>query len=369
MKSFEYGDSEIGFVDIVITISSMIIGVGILFLPRALAKTVQSSDGWVSMLLAGLLAIGSAWMLAKIAIHFSKQGYFAYASAAVTKPIALIAIISLTLYFILYSAYEVRAIANISKQYLFERTPVEAISLTFLLVVVYAVSGSRVGIIRLNILFLPIVIVISLVVLTFSISIFNLNDLKPFMASDWKSLAKGMQTSAFSLLGFEVILIYITLMNHPKKAPKAVVIGVAIPVVLYTTIYLACVGVFSHFALQQITYPAIELAKEMQIPGAFFERFESMFFTIWIMAVFTTTIMAYDCSIYLLMSIFNKTKKKTWVFILSPFIYILCMFPRNLADFDKISGIISYVGLIVAIIFPILIHVAAKIRGVNSDAS
>ncbi|NRF91898.1 endospore germination permease [Paenibacillus frigoriresistens] len=369
MKSFEYGDSEIGYVDIVITISSMIIGVGILFLPRELAKTVQSSDGWVSILLAGLLAIGAAWMLAKVAIHFSKQGYFAYASAAVTKPIALIAIISLTLYFILYSGYEVRAIANISKQYLFERTPVEAISLTFLLVVVYAVSGSRVGIIRLNILFLPIVIAISLIVLSFSMSIFNLDDLKPFMSSDWKSLAKGIKSSAFSLLGFEVILIYITLMNQPKDAPKAVVFGVAIPVVLYTAIYIACVGVFSHFALQQITYPAVELAKEMQIPGAFFERFESIFFTIWTMTVFTTTMMAFDCSIYLLMSVFTKTKKKTWVFILSPVIYLLCMFPRNLADFDELSSYISYVGLVVGILFPILIHVAAKLRGVNSDAS
>ncbi|MGO4274149.1 endospore germination permease [Paenibacillus sp. TAF58] len=238
---------------------------------------------------------------------------------------------------IFYCAYEVRAIANISKQYLFEHTPVEAISLTFLLVVVYAVSGSRVGIIRLNILSLPIVIVISLVVLVFSISIFNVSDLKPFMISDWKSMAKGIQTSAFSLLGFEVLLIYITLMNRPKDTPKAVIIGVAIPIVLYTAIYLTCVGVFSHFALQQITYPAVELAKEMQIPGAFFERFESIFFTIWSMTVFTTTIMAYDCSIYLLMSIFTKTKKKTWVFLLSPIIYLLCMFPRNLADFDKIS--------------------------------
>lgn len=368
MKSFEYGDSEIGFLDIVITISSMIIGVGILFLPRELAKTVKSSDGWISMLLAGLLAIGSAWILAKIAIHFSKQGYFTYASAAVTKPIAIIAIISLTLYFICYSAYEVRAIANISKQYLFQRTPVEAISLSFLLVVVYAVSGSRVGLIRLNILFLPIVIFISLVVLTFSMGIFNVDELKPYLITDWRDLAKGVQTSAFSLFGFEVILIYITLMNRPKDAPKAVAIGVAIPVVLYTAIYLTCIGVFSQFALEQITYPAVELAKEMQIPGAFFERFESIFFTIWTMAVFTTTFMAYDCAIYLLMSIFTKTKQKTWVFILSPIIYLLCMFPRNLTDFGKLSNLISYVGLVVAILFPILIHVAAKVRGVKSDA-
>ncbi|MZQ81946.1 endospore germination permease [Paenibacillus sp. 5J-6] len=369
MKSFEYGDKEIGLLDISITVTSMIIGVGILMLPRELAKTVQGSDGWISMISAGILAIGVAWILAKIATHFSTQGYYAYATAAVTKPIAFAAILFLSLYFLSFCAFEVRAIANIAKQYLFETTPVEVIAFAFLMVNVYAVSGSRVGLIRLNILFIPIVLFVTVLVLLFSLGMVDVKELKPFFTTDWKSLASATKTTAFSLLGFEVILFYITMMNRPKDAPKAVAIGVLIPLVLYTSIYLVCVGVFSQLALPEITYPAVELAKEMTIPGEFFERFESIFFTIWIMAVFTTTVMAYDCTIYGLRSLFTKPKHKTWVFILSPIIYLLCMYPKNLSDFSKMSTLISYTGIVVSILFPILIHAVAKLRGVKSDAS
>ncbi|UJF35035.1 GerAB/ArcD/ProY family transporter [Paenibacillus hexagrammi] len=369
MKSFEYGDREIGPIEMGVTVSSMIIGVGVLSLPRNIAKLTLSSDGWISILIGGIISMSVAWVLAKFASMFYKQGFFAFASAAATKPVAYVVTTSLALYFLMYSGYEVRSIANIAKQYLFERTPVEVIALTFLLVVVYAVSGSRVGLIRLNILFLPFVIFISLIVLVFSASIFHFKDLKPYLISDWTQIAQGIKGSTFSLLGFEVVLFYVTLMNNPKKAPLATVIGVAIPTLLYIAIYLISVGVFTHFALFQVTYPTIELAKEMQIPGEFFERFESIFFTIWIMAVFTTTFMAYDCAIYAIRSMNDKLKHITWVFILSPVIYLSCMLPRNIQEFQKIGTLISYTGIIVAIILPISIYIVAKIRGVQSDAS
>lgn len=79
--------------------------------------------------------------------------------------------------------------------------------------------------------------------------------------------------------------------------------------------------------------------------------------------------MAYDCTIYGLRSLFTKPKHKTWVFILSPIIYLLCMYPKNLSDFSKMSSFISYEGIVVSILFPILIHAVAKLRGVKSDAS
>ncbi|UKS23869.1 spore germination protein [Paenibacillus sp. HWE-109] len=369
MKSFEYGDKEISGLDITITMTSMIIGIGILTLPSELAKTVNASDAWMSMLAAGLLAIGIAWTITKIATNFSQQGYYAYASAAVTKPVAFIAVFALFLHFLSYCAYEARAISDIAKQYLFETTPMEIISFSYLMVIVYAVSGSRAGLIRLNILFIPIVIVVTLAVLLLSLSVFDTKELKPFFTTDWKSLASAMKSTTFSLLGFEVILFYITMMNCPQKAPKAVVIGVFLPVVGYTVIYLTCVGVFSQMALMEITYPVVELAKEVYIPGEFFERLESIFFTIWIMAAFTTTVMAYDCTIYALQSLFTKPKHKTWVFVLSPIIYLMSMLPKNMSDFSKMGPIISYFGIVVSMLFPMLIHIVAKLRGVKSDVS
>ncbi|MEW9701556.1 endospore germination permease [Paenibacillus sp. SI8] len=369
MKYFEYGDGKISSLDMAITISSMILGVGVLVLPRDLAKSTLSSDGWISLTAAGLLAIAIAWLLAKISHHFSRQGFFNYVANAVTKPVAYVITAGLALYFFSFCGYEIGSIANISKQYLFERTPVEAISLTFLMVIVYAVSGRRVGLIRLNTLFLPFILVITIIVLVFSLGILDHENLKPMFITDWKKLSLSIKDGTFSFLGFEVILFYITLMKKPKDAPKAVAIGVAIPLLLYIAIYLVCIGVFSQFALQEITYPAVELAKEMQIPGEFFERFESIFFTIWVMAVFTTTCMALDCTIYALRSMFPKISHMTSMMILSPIIYIICMMPRNTSDFSTFSSVISYTGLVVAIVIPVLVHIIAKLRGVKSDAS
>ncbi|GGI46689.1 hypothetical protein GCM10008018_18350 [Paenibacillus marchantiophytorum] len=91
----------------------------------------------------------------------------------------------------------------------------------------------------------------------------------------------------------------------PKNAPKAVEIGVFLPVIGYSVIYITCVGVFSRMALMEITYPIVELATEVYIPGEFFER--------------------------------------------------LCMFPKNISDFSKMGPVISYF--------------VAKLRGVKSDVS
>jgi len=368
MKYFEYGDPKVSALDICVTVASMIIGVGVLNLPRELAKVTKSSDGWISILIAGLLAMIAAFLLAKIAVHFSKQGYFAYTAAAVTKPVAYVITLLLSFYFLSYCSYEIRAIANISKQYLFERTPVEVIALGFFLVVIYAVSGSRAGIIRLNLLTIPFIFGITFVVLSFSLTKLSVVDLKPCFISSITELASGVKASIFSLLGFEVVLLYITMMHKPQLAPKAAAIGVALPIIMSLAIYIVCVGVFSEFALQEVSNPAVELAKEMQIPGEFFERFESIFFTIWIVTVYTTTIMAFDCCIYTLRSMFKKIKHMPAIYMLSPIIFWLSMFPRDVNSFAKMGDYISYLGVGIAVITPMIIYLFAKIRGVKSDA-
>ncbi|RTE08933.1 GerAB/ArcD/ProY family transporter [Paenibacillus whitsoniae] len=356
---------EIRVLDMVVTVTSMVVGVGILTLPRVIAKTTQASDGWISILGAGLLLLTAAYILAKYAGLYYKEGFFAFTSRLVSKPIAALLVGSLSVYYICFSAYVIRAIANISKQYLFERTPVEVVALIFLLVLVYSVAGSRIGIIRLNMMFLPIVLFMIGIVLLFSLDIFQVKSLKPFFVSDWKGLLTAAKNSVPSFLGFELILFYISMMRNPHKAPKAVLIGVAIPMVLYIAVYLICVGVFTQYALKEIDYPSIELAKEIQIPGEFFERFESIFFTIWVMTIFNTACMAIDLAVYNFSSLFPKLPHKKSVFILSPFIYFLSMVPKNVTQFGRLGDYVSYIGLLVGIMIPCLLYAVAKIRGVK----
>jgi len=368
MKAFEYGDQEISSAQMAITIASILIDVGILTLPREVAEVTESSDGWISIAATGLIAIACAWFIGKLAIRVGTKGLYDYSASIITRPLAFMFMLGLSAYFLLFSAYEVRSIANTAKQYLFEETPAEVIALIFLLVVAYAVSGTRIGLIRLNVLFLPMVIVIAFVVMGLSYSIFHLGDLKPFFITDWKQITNGMKRSEYPFLGFETVLIYISIMNKPKDAPKAAVLGVVVPLLLYLLMYMVTVGVFSNASLRQIKYPTLELAKEVHVPGEFFERFESMLFTIWLLTVFNTMSMAFDCAVYCLSALFRKVKRTTWVVMLCPLIYLICMEPQDNVDFDRLGRLVCDFANVFAYAVPILILLLSLLRRRKSHA-
>jgi spore germination protein len=367
VQIFNYADESIGRKEMSFTIMSMMIGIGILTLPRNIASVTRFADGWISILVGGLLAAGFALILAFLAIRMAKDSFYRFASKTITQPLAAALTGLISVYFILFCGFETRAIASISKQYLFERTPVEAVACAFLLVVIYAVSGSRIGLIRLNALFLPLVLVIAVLLLAFSSGNFRVQEMEPFFTTGISGLAAGTRETIFSLLGFEIVLFYGSMLRNRRDALPAAAIGVTVPVLLYLAIYLVCVGVFSQEALHNVAYPAIELAKEAKIPGEFLERFESVFFIIWIMTIYNTTCMALDIACESMRSIFGLTRSPLHPMLLAPFVFWIGMAPRNIAEFTSLGTFVSYLGVAATILMPCIILAVSLLRGVKAD--
>jgi spore germination protein len=367
MRSFEYGDEEIGQREIVFAVASMLIGIGILTLPRMLASTTQSVDGWMSIVIGGIFSTLFAWIIAKLGSRFPKKTFLHYSSLIISKPVGILLTLALGLSFLGIVSIETRVLGDITKLYMFDRTPSEVLSLAFLLIVVYAVSGSRAALLRLNLLFLPIVVFISCLVQFMNIGFFEVDNLKPIFVTGWTGILQGVKETTFAFLGYTILLFYITFMNRPKEAPKAAIIGMTIPTVLYLLVYVSAIGVFSHVATKNIMYPTIEIAKEVEVPGEFFERFESIFFTIFIMTIFNTTTMAFDVTILALNSVFRSIKKMTWIFFLSPIIYFMALIPRDQSEVDTFAQWIAYFNITYILIVPILLLSVAHLRGVNGN--
>lgn len=368
MKPFDYADSRIGTREVAITVASVILGVGVLTLPRTLAQATKSSDGWISIAIAGAFAMLLAWLAAKLASRYPGKTFHEYAGTIASKPVAAGLSSLFFLYFVGYGAYEARMIVTISKQYLFDRTPPEIIGLTFLIVAAYAVSGLRIGLLRLNVLFLPIVLVLSAFVLTFSMDLFETRNLKPYFITEPLDYLKGSNKVIFSFLGFEAILFYAFLMRKPKKAPIASLIGVAIPFILYLAVYLVTIGVFTNDGAANIQYPTVELAKEIELPGQFFERFESVFFTIWLMTVFNTTSVALDIAAMCIRSLFAKLKKIAAICIALPLMYIVGMIPEDIGEVGTFGEWLSYFGLVLVSLVPLSLLLIAKAKGGKVNA-
>jgi spore germination protein len=126
--------------------------------------------------------------------------------------------------------------------------------------------------------------------------------------------------------------------------------------------------VFGHYAAANIVYPTIEIAKEVEVPGGFFERFESVFFMVWIMTIFNTTAMAYDICLIALGSVFKKVKKMTWILALSPIIYIIAMTSQDLLELDTMGQWVSYSIFVYSVFIPLLLLLILKLRGVKGHA-
>lgn len=365
VKHFEYADEWISEKEIMIAVPSMVIGTGVLTLPKDLAAETMAADGWVSIVIGGILAIMLTWVIAKLAVSFPHQTFMTYASKIVTRPVATILTFIFAVFALHIAAFQVRQIADISKQYLFERTPVEVIALSFFLVVIYAVSGSRVGLFRLNTMFLPLILIIASVVLLFNFRGFKIENLLPIFQTDLSGYAKGIGTSITSYMGFGILWFYISLVKQPKKVPKMAMIGMGIPVGLYALLFIIGIGVFGNAVTSNLLYPTVELAKEVQLPGEFFERFESLFFVIWIMAIFNTTAMALDIAVFAMTSILKKMSKMKIIFILSPIVYAIAMLPQDFTDVARFGAILGYTAVSYTVCVAILLIVLAKIRGVK----
>jgi len=306
MKKFEYSGDEVGRRLIGFSTASIVVGVGILTLPNMLAETNKTSDGWIAILIAGVMSILFVTIIAKLASRFPRKTFYEYSSAITMRPIGFVLTLLYFIYFILFVAYEVRSVSGIASNYLFDKTPQEVVSLIFLLTVIYAVSGSRAALLRLNVIFFPMVLTVVVLVQVMSFNYFDMTNLQPMIVTDLSGIWEGAKKCSYSFLGFEVLLFYIAYMDRPKDASKAAVSGLFAVILLYLGIYIFSIGIFSQEGTANLVIPTIEIAKEIKVPGQFFERFESVFLTIWFMTVFNTASMAFDVATIAVCSVFKK---------------------------------------------------------------
>ncbi|RYG73119.1 hypothetical protein EU245_07825 [Lentibacillus lipolyticus] len=198
MRKFEYADDQISDKELMVAVPSVVVGIGVLTLPRALAEPTNGVDGLIALVIGGAFVIVLTWLVAKFAVQFPQESFFSYASSIASKPVAALFTFLFAIYGLLTTAYETRVIADVAEQYLFSQTPSGVIALTFLLVVIYALSGSRAGLFRLNMMFFPIIVFMSILLIVFNIRLFILDNLLPILTSDLSSQWSALKASTFS---------------------------------------------------------------------------------------------------------------------------------------------------------------------------
>ncbi|WP_028778940.1 GerAB/ArcD/ProY family transporter [Shimazuella kribbensis] len=345
----------------IVAISSHMTSLGILTLPRAITEVIKTPDGWLSILLAGLLLIGFSIILVKLCQRFPQQTVFEFSQVILGKWLGQSLSYVLIIYFILLTGFEIRGMAEVTKLYLLPRTPFIATIVPFICLGLYLIISGINSIVRLFEILLPPTIIVFLLVSLLSLKTFELNNIRPVLGLGIWPVIKGLNSTSLSLTGIESLLVLSSFMREPRKAIKAATIGISIPLSFYVIIFIFTVGSLGVAGVTTKTWPVISLFRQFELTGIVFERFESFMIAVWILQIFTTFVSGYYMASLGFAQLTHK-KMNPFIFGLAPIMYLTAMAPRNINDVFHFGNFLGYCGVTIIVAVSSILLIIAIVR-------
>lgn len=344
---------------VTVIVINAIFGVGILTLPRTAVEKVKTPDIWISVILGGLIAMIAGVIIVKLSQQFPGKTFYEYSQEIVGKWVGGLLSLLIVCYFFTACGFQVRALAEVSNFFLLEGTPTWAIILPFMWVGLYLIIGGINPIARMFEIILPITIIFFIIVAFMSFKIFEIDNLRPVLGLGVIPVLKGVQTTGLSYTGFETILFLLPFMKEPKKAIKAVLIGIALPLIFYFITVVMVIGALSIDGVVMRTWPTMDLIRSFELQGIIFERYESLLLVIWFMQMFSAFTIFYYGAALGLAQLFKKSIRP-FMYGLLPVIYIIAMIPKNINDMFKLGDIQGNVALYLFGLLPLVLLMVSR---------
>lgn len=267
-------------------------GDSILVLPSSVAAEAKN-DSWISGICAlglGLLIIMLFYQVSKL---FPDLTFVEYSEKIFGSFFGK----SLAFFFLLYPFLSValllRELGDFLTTQILPNTPMEAITILFILFVIY---GTRLGLetwIRAGQVFLPFFIVLVVVFFAFLAPQFDMKNLQPVMGDGIKPVIRGsIIFTAFPFMETLIVMIMIfpyVKINRQKDLRNAMLIGQTAGGILLIFMMLTSLLVFGGELVAHQQYPSYSLAKKLNI-GKFLERVEAIIAILWMITIFIKSI-------------------------------------------------------------------------------
>lgn len=328
-------------------------GSGILSLPRMVNKEV-GQDGWISVFLGAIVPAVSLLLISAVFYRLPGMSFNQAAEKVFGKAAGKIFMAIYFVYILLVISVSLRIFVEITGLYILPRTPIQAVILSFLALIIYSVkNGSRlVG--RFNELAFYVLPAVLLLMLA-SLSTADLTNIMPVGEAGIFKILKGSMVSAYSYASTELAFVYAPMVKNKTKILKYGIIGIAVVAFMYTYVTLICTLVFGQEAIQTVIWPPILLYKIVRIPVL--ERLDIFFVILWITVAVRPSInylFAASYSLYELLKIRDTSYFPITCVVAVFTILIIDIFPGNIGQFFALADILGYGYYVVGIAFPLI---------------
>jgi spore germination protein len=355
-------DTKISHLHLRGLIVSSVIGVGILSVPNTLADTM-GSDGWISIIIAGMLMIPLLLMYNQIFKLYPGMDIFEIGKATLGSFFFTIVMIIGFSYLIVSLAVVIRTLGELIKIFLLQTTPLEFIVITFIIASSYIATYEIDVIARAGYFVYPIIIAFAFIIVLIAIPGANFENILPVFRFSFKDLLKGTGNIFFSFAGMELIFFAIPYVEDKQNIVKSGVLGIMTITIIYTVIFIMSLAHFSLNQLEHQVYPVLMLIRQLDLPGFFLENLDGLIMALWVIVVFSTVAPLYFGAGKVLSKLFKTKSHKYFIWALIPVIYFIAMLPENfiqlLYDLRHVHDILAVISIV---LLPLLILIVGSIR-------
>ncbi len=344
------------------TVIVTVIGVGVFSYPREVVS-IAGTDGSVVTVAAGFLA----YVLIYIAYRTIKSNGYNKLSTILENNFGKIFGGILAVIFAVYNIFTIsvgmRIFIEVIKMYLLEKTPTEFLVIVTIFLGIYLVRSKLENLIKFNeVSFWILFISIGLIFL-FTLNKTDFTNNLPIFTNKPYVYITALKSAIYNFAGIEIIYIIGPFIKNKSGINKAIVKSILFITIFYVIVVVFSLAIFSKEQTKILLWPTITMINSINVEGAFIERWEGVVMALWVIFYFTTFSNIYYLSSDIVKDVFRLGDVKLSSALIAPIIYMIALYPQNIAQLYAISNkFIPPLFIYSLIILPIVLLLFGKAK-------
>ncbi|EKS4343317.1 spore gernimation protein [Clostridium sporogenes] len=344
------------------TIVTSVIGISVFSYASDLSNIV-GNDGWIVIIISALISFFLIYIMYLIIKFNNYNEFYEIVSDNFGAVLGKLIALSFIMYNIIYISNGLRVFIEEIKLYLLEKTPTEFLIIVSIIVASYLIRGEVDTLVKFNevafwVSFIPVIFI-----LIFAFYQGDFTNLLPVFENKPTNYIKATWTTINRFKGIEIIFLLLPFMKKKNKTPKVLFNSLFFIGVFYIFIVILSIIMFSTEQVKVMLWPGITMIKSIDIPGTFVERWEGIIMAVWVLFFFTTFTNTYYFSADVLKDILHIEDIKISSLLIVPFIYIIALYPENVAEVMSVEkSLMSILFIINIVVIPIILFAISKFK-------
>ncbi len=263
-----------------------LIGSAILIIPSIIASEAKQ-DAWITALLTIGIALLFIPLYVALGARFPNKTFAEYIEVILGKWLGkAVSLLFLIAFPFFIATLSLRNIGDFLTTQVISQTPIQAIYIMFLAIVIMGVRLGLEPLARAAELFFPWVILLFLLLVVFVAPLMKLENIQPVLEEGLKPVLKAaIPFISFPFVEPVIFLMLFPYVNRTKQNGKALFAGILLGGLFLFVITALTILVIGADQAARHNFPSYVLAKQINV-GQFLERIEIIMAVIWFITIF-----------------------------------------------------------------------------------